>query len=305
MESDSQLDEYLQRIEVPRPTGKLDIDYLTQLQIGHLTHVPFETFDLIDLKLLDISRKHVFERIVRQHRGGVCYQMNGIFESALKKLGFDVRMIPCAVYNVETDTFTEPYAHLSLFVRLETGEEYLCDAGFSRDFLTPLFFRTDCIQYATNGFFRLSRTSDGLYYLLERGFLSRDDSYPIPFSTSPRTFVVDIDPDRIRWTGSYRFSVDFLEKPTQIEDFQGACPYIVHSPNVILNHCSICRIATAKNNIGTFGIVGKNYYEWKVENGVERRQSFPISSADELKALMKEKFGLKIDRTIELVGGSE
>ena len=303
MQNHKQLDEYLKRIEVPRPTGKMDLAYLSQLHTGHLTHIPFETFDLIDLKQLNISPKYLFQRLVQQRRGGVCYQMNGLFYSALKMFDCDIRMIPCAVYNIEPNTYTEPYAHASLFLRLDTGEEYLCDVGFSRDFLTPLFFRTDCIQYATNGFFRLSRTTDGVYYQVERGFLAKDDSFSLPFSASPRTQIVDIDPEGIRWIVSYRFPIDFLEKPTQLEDFQESCPYIVHSPDIILNHCSICHIHTLKDHVGACGILGKEYREWKFENGVEVHQSSPISGGNELKKLLKEKFGLTIERTIELVDG--
>jgi len=305
MQNDSRIDEYLQRIEVNRPTNVPDEDYLIQLHIGHLTHIPFETFDLIDLKQLDISLDYIFERLVRQRRGGVCYQMNGLFASILKKFNYNVQIIPCGVYLEDKNDYLDDYSHASLFVTLENGSKFLCDVGFSRDFLTPLFFRTDCIQFTTNGFSRITKTDDGLHYKLERGFLNKDDKISLPSSSSPRTHIIDIDPERIKWITSYRFPIDFLEKSTELEDFKNTCSYILHSSDVILNHCTICRIHTLKPSVGANGIFGKEFWEWIFENGKETRKHYPILDDDnnnELKKLLKEKFNLTIERKIQLVG---
>ncbi len=72
MANDNRVDEYLKRIEVSRPINGPTEEYLNQLHIGHLTHIPFETFDLIDIKQLDISLDYIFNRFVRQSLGGVC-----------------------------------------------------------------------------------------------------------------------------------------------------------------------------------------------------------------------------------------
>ena len=296
---DSDLVEYLQRIELARPTHGPDEDYLIQLHIGHLTHIPFETFDLIDLKQLNITPDYVFERIVRQRRGGVCYQMNGLFSSMLRKVGYHVQLIPCNVYDIENDAYLHARSHLSLLVTLDNNERFLCDVGFSRDFLTPLFFRMDCVQFASNGFFRLSRTSDGLFYQVERGFLPETDPEPI---ASMRTRIVDIDPQRIHWIVSYRFPFDFTDKPIAVDYFEDTCPFIVNSPKVILNHCSICRIHTVTPSVGACGIFGRELHTWVINNGVETRQHHPIDQNDaSLKQLLNETFNLTIDRSITLV----
>jgi arylamine N-acetyltransferase len=302
MDHPNSLDDYLKRIEVDRPKNGSDEEYLSQLQIGHLTHIPFETFDLIDLKVLNISFDYVFDRLVNQHRGGVCFQMNGLFSSMLKKLNYNVQIIPCSVYDNDVDIYLDGFSHASLFVTLDNGTKLLCDVGFSRDFLTPLFFRTDCVQFATNGFFRLIKTDDGLHYEVQRGFLNKDHHISLPSSTFPRTHIIDIDPERIKWLASYRFPIDFSEKKTKIEDFNDVCSYIIHSPEVILNHCTICRVHTLKPAVGSYGIIGKDFWEWTVENGIETRKHYPLSlDDDELKKLLKEKFNLTIERKLELV----
>lgn len=307
MKNDTHVDEYLKRIEVNRPINGPDKEYLIRLHIGHLTHIPFETFDLIDLKQLNISPDYIFDRIVRQNRGGVCYQMNGFFSLILKSLNYNVQLIPCGVYSVDGNYFYDDHSHLSLCVTLDNGERILCDVGFSRDFLTPLFFRTDCIQYATNGFFRLTKTDDGLSYQLEKGFLNKDEKISLPSLSPAQTQIVDINPECIKWTISYRFPIDFLEKSTKLEDFQSTCSYIIQSPDIILNHCTICRIHTCQPFIGAYTIVGKEFCESKIENGMENQTRSPLSADDdqEFKKLLKEKFNLIIERKIELMGPSK
>ena len=301
MISDDDLHDYLKRIDLTRSTSS-DVNFLNELHFHHLTHIPFETFDLIDLKDLNIEKNSVFDRIVRQHRGGVCYQMNGLFASILKKLNFHVRLIPCSVFRAQTKTYSELFSHVSLFVTVSSGENYLCDVGFSLDTLTPLHFELDRIQFSNNAFFRLNKTVDGLFYQLERGFLKNEDSLmdlsaQRPFSTR----FIDIDSQRIDWLVSYRFPTDFLERNVQIEDFQSCCSYILNSPDVILNHCSICRIQTIEPEVGAFGIVGKQFYQWKFRHGVEHRQNRPIENGEDLKEILQKYFDLKLNRDVELV----
>jgi len=306
MDNNNRVDEYLKRIEVDRPLNGPTQEYLNLLHVGHLTHIPFETFDLIDLQQLDISPDYIFDRLVRQHRGGVCYQMNSLFTFILKNFNYNVQIIPCTVYTYEINGYNESDSYASLCVTLDNGTKLLCDVGFSRDFLTPLFFRTDCIQYATNGFFRLIKTEDGLYYQVERGYLNENDNISLPSSSSPQTHIIDINPERIKWMISYKFLIDFSERSTKFEDFKDKCSYIIHSPDIRLNHLTICRINIIKPFIGAYGIIGKEYWEWKIENGIEIRKHFPISDDDdnEFKKILKEKFNLTINRKLQLVGGS-
>jgi hypothetical protein len=59
--------------------------------------------------------------------------------------------------------------------------------------------------------------------------------------------------------------------------------------------------------VGSYDIIGKEYWEWIVENGIETLKRSPISDDDddnEFKKFLKEKFHLNIDRQIQLVGGS-
>uniref|UniRef100_A0AC34F2T2 Arylamine N-acetyltransferase n=1 Tax=Panagrolaimus sp. ES5 TaxID=591445 RepID=A0AC34F2T2_9BILA len=298
------VDEYLKRLEINLP-DKVDKEYLDSLHIAHCTHIPFETFDLIDLKELNISPKYIFNRLIQQKRGG----LNGSFEKLLKNLKYNVQMIPCCVFNITTHAFGNCDDHLALLVTFDDGTKYMCDAGFSRNFLTPLIFETDCIQFATTGFFRLTKTDNEIYYQLERGYLidanDGNDKIVLPSMSKPETCIVDIDPNRIKWTISYRFPINFAEKTTKLEDFQDATDHVIHSPDCILNQLSLCRIEAFKPPfIGAYGIVGKEFVEYSVKNGIESKNHFPISTDenndDELKKILKEKFNLQIDRKLVL-----
>ena len=303
MIDNSRVDEYLKRIEVDRPINRPNREYLIQLHLGHLTHIPFETFDLIDLKYVDISPDCTFDRLVRQNRGGICYQMNGLFASILQSFNYHLQLIPCVVYSLDKNRYRDVVTHVSLCVTLENDEKVLCDVGFGRDFLTPLFFQTDCIQYASNGFFRLTTMNDGLNYQLEKGVLEKNDDISLPASSLFQTKIIDINPELIKWTISYRFPIDFSERSVEIEDFKGTCPYVIHSPDVNLNHRSICNIYICQPFIGAYGITGKDFFETIIENGIEHRTRLSLSEVDdqELKQLLKEKFHILIERKLELV----
>ena len=59
---------------------------------------------------------------------------------------------------------------------------------------------------------------------------------------------------------------------------------------------------TLKPVVGSYGIIGKDFWECTVENGIETRKHYPLSLNDEeLKKLIEEKFILTIERKLELV----
>lgn len=304
MADDSKMDAYLKRIDMKRPGNEPDKDYLTELHINHLTHIPFETFDLIDIKQLNISPAYIFDRLVRQQRGGVCFQMNGLFAWALRYFNYNVQLIPCGVHLPVTKSYTDMNSHLCLYVTLKNNERVLCDVGFSRDFLTPLFFQTDCIQYTGNGFFRLLKIDDGLYYQLEKGVLKQEEQLIyLPCPSVLRTEIVNIDPDLIKWAISYRFRTDFFDHPIELDYFEDKCQYVLDSSEVILNHCSICHIHVSQPFIGAYSIMGKDFNEMIINHGFLTRTSTLLANDndEQLKKILQDKFHLTIERKLELV----
>src|SRR4051812_15166720 len=70
---------------------------LTAIHRAHLLTIPYENFDIHLGRTLSLDLEKTFDKIVRQHRGGWCYEMNGLLAGALHELGFDVTLLASGV----------------------------------------------------------------------------------------------------------------------------------------------------------------------------------------------------------------
>ena len=130
------LDSYLRRIgyEGPREPSAAT---LRSLHRQHLFTVPFENLDIhlgipivLDLDLL-------YEKIVNRHRGGFCYELNGLFAALLRELGYRVELLSGRVRNPDGG-FGPEFDHMLLKVQLD--EPWLVDVGFGDSFVDPIVF---------------------------------------------------------------------------------------------------------------------------------------------------------------------
>ena len=80
---------YLERIgltEAPAPT----LETLDRLILAQLRHVPFENLDVYDADAeVSLAIEDLFDKIVVRRRGGYCFELNALFMSLLKEIGFD------------------------------------------------------------------------------------------------------------------------------------------------------------------------------------------------------------------------
>src|SRR5439155_12169680 len=86
------VDAYLERIGYagPREPG---FETLAALHRAHMLSVPFENLDIHLGRRLVLDREANFEKIVVRHRGGWCYELNGLFALLLERLGFRVTLL--------------------------------------------------------------------------------------------------------------------------------------------------------------------------------------------------------------------
>src|SRR5262245_42413604 len=87
---------YLERINYRgslEPTAKT----LRALQVAHLRAVPFENLSIHAGQPIILNDDALFEKIVTRHRGGFCYELNGLFAALLRSLGFSVVMLSAGV----------------------------------------------------------------------------------------------------------------------------------------------------------------------------------------------------------------
>lgn len=69
---------YLERIGF-QGTARADRETLFQLHEAHFKTVPYENLDIFLYgKVADLDTESVYEKIVNNHRGGYCFELNGL-----------------------------------------------------------------------------------------------------------------------------------------------------------------------------------------------------------------------------------
>ena len=130
----SKLAAYLRRIGfcgAARP----DLETLQGLQEAHVRSVPFENLDVQLRRPVGLDIDACFDKIVRQRRGGWCFELNGLLGWALREIGFDIVRMSAGVMRERLGD-AQMGNHLCLLVRLD--RPYLVDVGFGGSLSQPL-----------------------------------------------------------------------------------------------------------------------------------------------------------------------
>jgi N-hydroxyarylamine O-acetyltransferase len=135
-----------------------DLATLRGLHRAHLQAVPYENLDVQLGRPLTTDPAAAFDKIVRQGRGGWCYEMNGVFGAVLGEIGFKVTpMAGAAMRELLGDIVIGN--HLVLRVDLD-GEPWIADVGFGDGALEPFPLRAATLEFA--GYrFRLEAMDEG------------------------------------------------------------------------------------------------------------------------------------------------
>jgi N-hydroxyarylamine O-acetyltransferase len=133
-----QVSAYLQRLRFHKDPN-LSLDTLRALHSHHLLAIPFENLDIHSRIPIMMDPNSWFEKIVCRQRGGICYELNGLFGSLLLSLGFKVTYLSAQVARAD-HSYSPEYDHLLLQVTLE--ESWLADVGFGSTFSDPLCLST-------------------------------------------------------------------------------------------------------------------------------------------------------------------
>ena len=133
-----QLDSYLARINYRgelAPTASA----LQAIHAAHVCSIPFENMDVHLGRRITLSINSAYHKIVEQHRGGWCYEQNGLFGWALSEIGFQVVRLAGSVMRNSTD-LNSVADHLCLLVACPDDHQthYLADVGFGGSMLHPL-----------------------------------------------------------------------------------------------------------------------------------------------------------------------
>jgi N-hydroxyarylamine O-acetyltransferase len=116
---------YLEALEAPvAPPSLVNLLFLTQ------SHVATFSFSSVGVRLqndLSLDLSCIFERIVRDRRGGYCFEQNSLMFEVLQELGYDVEIkLARVIYGRD---YLPGLTHRVTIVTLDDAE-YVVDVGF-------------------------------------------------------------------------------------------------------------------------------------------------------------------------------
>jgi N-hydroxyarylamine O-acetyltransferase len=128
--------------------GSLEPSYqaLRALQRAFLLSVPFENLDIHLGRRITLAPEPTYAKIVREGRGGFCYECNGLFSDLLAQLGFRVSFLSARM--ALGGEIGQEYDHMVLLVELD--EPYLVDVGNGQSCREPLRIE-GCDQSSAEG----------------------------------------------------------------------------------------------------------------------------------------------------------
>ena len=246
------IDTYLQRIKYGgslAPTAST----LRELQLAHLSAVPFENLSIHSNEPIILNDDALFEKIVQRRRGGFCYELNGLFAALLRKVGFKVAMLSAGVANGK-GSFSPDFAHMTLLVTLH--ERWLADVGFGDSFREPLLL--DGNQEQVQGERAYQIVPAGAYLVLRQ----RDKD--------------------AEWKDQYRFTLQSHEYAHYAE----MCHYQETSPQSHFTQARICTRATAE------GRVTLSEMRLITTGAGSDRQERMLANEEDFATTLREHFGI-------------
>jgi N-hydroxyarylamine O-acetyltransferase len=207
------VDAYLARIGYTGPRDP-SAETLAALHRAHMLAVPFENLDLHIGRRNVIDAERNYEKIVRDRRGGWCFELNGTFARLLERLGFAVTRYSAAV--VLSEPGTPDFAHLTL--RVDLDRPWLADVGFGDSFTEPLALDEPGDQRRSGHDYRLER--------IDGKVLLRQDGRP-----------------------QYVFAL----APREMREFQGMCEALQTPPGHFTD-APVCSRLTADGRISLAGM---------------------------------------------------
>ncbi len=203
---------YLDRIGFKRsvePTA----DVLRHLHRTHLFSVPFENLDIPLGRSIVLNLRSLYEKVVVHGRGGFCYELNGLFGSLLREVGFEVDVLSGRVFS--DGEFGPEFDHMLLF--LAADGPMIADVGFGDSFVEPVRLGRE-VRDIDGRAYRVTENTDG--WVLER--------------------LVETS-----WVPQYAFTLE----PRELCDFEEMCHFQQTSPDSVFRRKSICSMATPTGRI--------------------------------------------------------
>lgn len=232
------------------------LNTLRALHVAHLRTVPFENLDIRWGRSIVLDHDLLFDKIVSRHRGGFCYELNGLFAALLRQLGFNVTLLSARVAGKEQRLGPE-FDHLTLLVDLDGP--WVADVGFGDCFLEPLRLQDGYEDTQQEVKYRLEHRQNGLWAVM---------------------CCKVQEPD---WQLQYVFTL----VPRSLADFSEMCVWQQKSPDSHFTRTTVCTRVTEQGRI--------TLSESRLivtENGIRTEREI---GANEIGDVLRKSFGITED----------
>lgn len=257
-----QIQQYFYKLQLNEFKPDVNLLTLKRIQYDHLRFIPYENFDILNGKITSLKRQDMFEKIILHNRGGICFELNGLYNWLLESLGFNVVSYAARF----TDKF-EPYQirrHRIMCVTID-NQRYITDVGVNSESpRIPLLLDENIVQSDNISQYKFTRDEFFGWLLWQK-----ENHKP--------------------WKRLFGFT----EEPQIDKDFIPAsfwCDAHPDSPFIKNKKLSIfredCNI-TIRGNWMKFYLSGRVKYRYKIRNGWE------------LKELLWEYFGINVEYTLK------
>ena len=206
---------YLARIGYTGPVTPTP-EVLRAIHRAHMMAVPFENLDISRGRKIVVDQDACVRKIVEEHRGGFCYEMNGAFAALLQAIGFQVTLLSARVAR-QDGSFGPEFDHLTL--RVDLDRPWLADVGFGDSFIEPLRLLPGIAQ----------KDGTQIYRILETAGVLQLEKWEAEGS----------------WKAQYRFSL----QPRRLQEFAEMCHYHQSSPDSSFTRKRLCTRATPEGRI--------------------------------------------------------
>lgn len=233
---------------------------LTVLRDLHLLHAQAIAFENLNPLLgwpVRLDSAALVNKLVREGRGGYCFEHNLLFAHALDALGFRFDGLAGRVMHGAPPDVIRPRTHVLLRVELE-GDVWIADVGFGGLTMTaPLALRPGEEQRTPHEPMRLTAADGG--YVVE-------------------TLL------RGAWTPLYRFTLE----PAHLVDYEMASWYLCHHPESrFITGLTAARPQPGRRYALRDGALATYYVDGRVEQRV-------IRDGAELRDVLAGLFGLRL-----------
>lgn len=138
---------YFARLSLPAPS-RPDLAALRAIVFAHATRIPFENLDAWRGRAVDLHPDALERKLVRDRRGGWCFEHNGLLGRVLRQLGYDVTDYGARVLFGQAIDAVTPRTHRLLGVELAEGLHFV-DVGFGGLSLTGVVAHAPDVEQAT------------------------------------------------------------------------------------------------------------------------------------------------------------